>query len=193
MRVDRLLYPVTTLGPGDRVALWTSGCSKRCPGCANPELWDIDTSQEISSSRLAEMLIALSDRHGAHRLTLTGGDPLEQAGELAETLEAVRDRYDDILLYTGYTLDEARELLGDTMAVIERMVDVVIDGRYVAELNDGRVPLRGSTNQVVHILNSALHDEYEDCMKLGRSVQNFFFDDKAISVGIHGRAVDNGD
>lgn len=193
MRIDRLLYPVTTLGPGDRVALWTSGCSKHCPGCANPELWDADAAQEVSPSRLAGMLEALSVRHGAHRLTLTGGDPLEQAAELADALEAVRGRYDDILLYTGYTLDEARNLLGDTMARIERTVDVVVDGRYVAELNDGRVPLRGSTNQVVHVLNPVLRDEYESCMSLGRSVQNFFFDNKAISVGIHGEAVNDGD
>lgn len=188
MWIDRLLYPVITLGPGERVAVWTSGCSKRCLGCANPELWDVDASKGIASDKVAAMLLALSKQHGAHRLTLTGGDPLEQVEELVATLEAVRASYDDILLYTGYTLDEARTLLGDTMSRIECLVDVIIDGRYVRELNDGRVPLRGSTNQVVHYLTPALREEYEAYMALGRSVQNFFFDGKAISVGIHGEA-----
>lgn len=40
MFVDRIYFPVTTLGPGERVVVWTCGCTKRCPGCANPELWE---------------------------------------------------------------------------------------------------------------------------------------------------------
>lgn len=40
MYIDRLLYPITALGPGERIALWVSGCDRKCNKCANPELWD---------------------------------------------------------------------------------------------------------------------------------------------------------
>ena len=39
MYLDRILYPVTALGPGKRIAIWVSGCERHCNHCANPELW----------------------------------------------------------------------------------------------------------------------------------------------------------
>lgn len=38
MQIDRLLYPVHSLGPGNRLVIWVRGCKKRCFNCANPEL-----------------------------------------------------------------------------------------------------------------------------------------------------------
>ena len=34
MQIDRLLYPVHSLGPGNRLAIWVKGCRKRCFNCA---------------------------------------------------------------------------------------------------------------------------------------------------------------
>lgn len=47
MYVDRILYPVISLGTG-RLCIWVSGCSARCNGCANPELWTQKSKQYIS-------------------------------------------------------------------------------------------------------------------------------------------------
>ena len=98
MFIDRLYFPVTTLGPGERVAVWTCGCTKRCPGCANPELWETRPDAAIAPARLATILNDLAARTGAHRITFTGGDPLEQAGDLAQVLAAIRPAFDDILV-----------------------------------------------------------------------------------------------
>lgn len=188
MFVDRVLYPVTTLGPGARAVLWTSGCSKRCPGCANPELWERRAEQDLPISQVVGLLARLHDEQGARALTVTGGDPLEQPEDLAELLEAARPLFDDVLVYTGYTLDEARAVVpADFMAGIEENADALIDGRYIDELNDGKAPLRGSTNQVVHYLNPVVRDAYERYMGKGRSVQNVVCGERIISVGIHNR------
>ncbi|MEY8460421.1 4Fe-4S single cluster domain-containing protein [Eggerthellaceae bacterium 24-137] len=219
MRIDRLYHPVTTLGPGTRVAVWTSGCSKHCPGCANPELWGPRPEANLPPARVAAILNELAARTGCHRITFTGGDPLEQAAELAQVLEAIRPAFDDILLYTGFTLEELqrdpripRTLLAedpaDAAPVLEDalasegtlppvapeqapahrgLIDVLIDGPYVAALNDGACGLRGSTNQRVIVLNPALETLYHDEERKPRRVQNAVFDGRALSIGIHGR------
>ena len=106
MFVDRLYVPVTTLGPGERVVVWTCGCAKHCRGCANPELWETRPDAAIEPARLAALLANLAERTGTRRITFTGGDPLEQADELAQVLAAIRSSFDDILVYTGFTLEE---------------------------------------------------------------------------------------
>lgn len=179
MFVDRIYFPVTTLGPGERVVVWTCGCTKRCPGCANPELWETRPEAAIEPARLAAVLNDLAGRTGAHRITFTGGDPLEQAPALASVLTAIRPAFDDILVYTGYLFEELPSL--------PQEIDVLIDGPYVEAENDGVCALRGSTNQRVIVLNPALETLYHEEMQKPRSVQNAVFDGRAISIGIHGR------
>lgn len=210
MFVDRLYYPVTTLGPGERIVVWTCGCAKHCPGCANPELWEARPETALPNERLATLLLDLAARTGAHRLTFTGGDPLEQADDLAEVLAAVRPAFDDVLVYTGFTLeqeaapkentDEApppgrslNELASSPgtrwrlPAGLAPLIDVIIDGPYTAALNDGRCGLRGSTNQRVIVLSPHLENLYHEEEKKPRRIQNAVFDGRALSIGIHGR------
>lgn len=214
MFVDRLYYPVTTLGPGERIAVWTCGCTKHCPGCANPELWETRPEAALPNERLAALLLDLATRTGTHRLTFTGGDPLEQADDLAEVLAAVRPAFDDILVYTGFVLEGEALLTGDTSngllspqnsldgftastpeallrcrlpAALEPLIDVIIDGSYVAALNDGRCGLRGSTNQRVIVRSPHLENLYHEEEQKPRRIQNAVFDGRALSIGIHGR------
>lgn len=190
MYVERTAYPISTLGPGNRFVIWVNGCSKQCHGCANPELWETpgDKRLDLLPSFYIRVLMDCADRFGVHRLTFTGGDPLEQSEDLLEVLLGVRERFDDILVYTGYTLEEARRAVGDNvMDQLEGCIDVLIDGPYVDQLNDNRVPLRGSTNQVVHYFTPELRPQYEEYMARGRAVMNFVFDGRALSIGIHNR------
>lgn len=191
MFVDRLYYPVSTLGPGQRIVLWTRGCTKHCPGCANPELWETPADAFIENRRLADLLLDLSARTGAHRLTVTGGDPLEQADDLAQVLAAVRPAFDDILVYTGYALEgEGGAASPGTFRLpdaLDPLIDVVIDGPYVEALNDGICGLRGSANQRLIVRNPALEKLYHEEERKPRRVQNAVFDGRAISIGIHGR------
>lgn len=56
MQIDRLLYPVHSLGPGDRLAIWIRGCKKRCFNCANPELQLFNPNSEVSMTVIKEMI-----------------------------------------------------------------------------------------------------------------------------------------
>ena len=56
-----------------------------------------------------------------------------------------------MILYSGYYLGELREMQDVKTDEILSMLDVLIDGPYIEELNDG-ISLRGSSNQGVHFL-----------------------------------------
>lgn len=188
MRVDRLLYPITTLGPGKRIVVWTSGCSKRCRNCDNPELWESSASQEVRATALAREIMRIHDAYGADEITITGGDPLEQSEDLEELLTGIRPQFGDVLVYTGFTLDEVEALLSkQRYAKFEKLVDVLVDGRYDDDKNDGASALRGSSNQRVVFFSDGLKGKYEEYMFCGRAVQNVAYNGQVVSVGIHNR------
>ena len=184
MFVARILYPVEVLGPGERIGLWLSGCSKKCKGCSNPELWEQKKEQAITCARLNTILHRLALDHPVEGITITGGEPMDQAEELSQFLPLLYDLTDDILLYTGYTLEELHERKEPHTETVLRNIAVLIDGDYQEKLNHG-APLRGSSNQRIHILNEKALSIYSQYLKNGNQIQNFFMGDSIISAGIH--------
>lgn len=186
MMVERLIYPVVSLGPGERLAIWTRGCDKACPGCANPELWAPDLEREVSPGRLLEAVRAALGGKKPDGITITGGEPLWDPDALLDMLEALRALSADILVYSGHTLEEIQALLGpERMARLRSLVGVLIDGRYIAAQNSPDCVLRGSGNQRLHYFNPALRERYEACLARGRTLQQVYSDGGFVSVGIH--------
>lgn len=183
MYAARILYPVRVLGPGERIGVWLSGCHRACPGCSNPELWEQREEQRISVEQLSELLHRLARERQVDGVTITGGEPFAQCGELALLLKKIADITDDVLIFTGY-LREELDLLPEAEAVLERTA-VLIDGPYVQALNDG-LPLRGSRNQRIHYLKAGVQSRYEAFLTSGGpAIQNFTLGSSVVSVGIH--------
>lgn len=178
MQIDRVLFPITTLGPGNRIAIWTVGCPHKCYKCSNPELWDLDESKEIAVS---DLVLNISNyRYEADGITITGGDPFFQADELYKLLKELRRLgFKDILVYTGYSY----AYLQKKYSKIINCIDVLVDGLYVDRLNNN-IGLKGSSNQNIYIINPSLKEKYKDFNSLKRQRQNFIVNDKIISVGI---------
>ncbi len=131
-------------GPGARFVVWLQGCTLGCPGCFNPTTHDPRGGDSQSIDEIAAQIP--DDVEG---LTLSGGEPLQQAEAAAALLDAARARGLSTLAFSGYSIDEIRALPGGP-AVLARL-DVLIDGRYVAgeRLATG---LRGSANQRIQLL-----------------------------------------
>lgn len=184
MYLARLLYPVKTLGVGDRIGLWLCGCTHGCKGCSNPELWERQERYSVSVEKVLKLVHTVSDSRRVDGFTITGGDPLEQPEELAELLPELRKISPDILVYTGYTLEQLREMKSGSVDEVLRNTSVLIDGLYVEERNNG-CPLRGSDNQRVIFLDESLRMAYEEYMRGGNRIQNFTCGNSVISVGIH--------
>lgn len=146
LQVSRLLAPVTSLGPGRRVALWVQGCTLACAGCASQDTWDPLGGRSVTVPDLVDRLAAaFGSDPSLSGLTLTGGEPLQQATVLAQVVRAFRrqlDREVDVLLFTGYQLSVARRLGPELLAE----ADAVVAGRYDARAGYGG-PLVGSANQ----------------------------------------------
>ena len=180
MQVDRLLFPVTALGPGNRLAMWMIGCHKRCKKCANPELQNFDKTKDISVEQLENMILKI-DIEQIDGITVSGGEPFAQPFELKKFLQKVSSKIEDILVFSGYTYEElmkqsaSRELLS--------RVDLLIDGPYIRQLDDGK-GLRGSSNQRVICLTDRYKDYLNDYGVGSRKIEYFYHGISIHEIGI---------
>jgi anaerobic ribonucleoside-triphosphate reductase activating protein len=133
-------------GPGARFVVWMQGCTLGCPGCFNPTTHDAAGGREVTVEEIAKQLAATTGLEG---LSLSGGEPLQQAQAAVALLDAARALGLSTLAFSGYTIDEIRALPHGP-DVLARL-DVLIDGRYVStqRLATG---LRGSANQRIQRL-----------------------------------------
>ncbi len=185
MNVARVLYPIKVLGPGKRVGIWLAGCPRRCEECSNPELWEPKNYQEIMVDDLLKQLGNLIKSRYVDGVTVTGGDPFFQPEELLKLLQGINTMISDILVYTGYTLEELKASRQDNIRECLKHIGVIIDGPYVKKLNNNCL-MRGSENQRIIIINHSLKSKYEKYLATAHNeVQNFTTSEGTISVGIH--------
>ncbi|MBL9015242.1 MAG: radical SAM protein, partial [Myxococcales bacterium] len=96
-------------GPGARFVVWFQGCTLACPGCFNPTTHPTEGGRVVPISELAAQLAAQPDIEG---LSLSGGEPLQQPEAAAALLDAARALGLSTLAFSGYTLEEIRDLPG---------------------------------------------------------------------------------
>ena len=149
LRVHAILRKTTSLGPGERFALWLQGCEKSCPGCMSPSSRDLLGGTVKSVDEIAEMVLA---EKGIEGITISGGEPFLQYRALHRLLTLIREKSElGVIIYTGYYLDELLKMrLPEVDDILNDLSDIVIDGPYIPELNDGK-SLRGSSNQTVNL------------------------------------------
>lgn len=181
MYIARILYPVKVLGPGNRVGIWFDGCDHHCIGCSNPELWEIDEKYKTDIKQVMRLIGSIKAQYEIDGFTLTGGDPMKQPSALRVLLPELVKITDDILIYTGFDYEDLKHNYADIL----KQIAVLIDGKYVEELNEEEL-LKGSSNQRIIILKEAYGDKYHDYMATHVSeIQNFTTPTGTISVGIH--------
>ena len=179
-----VLYPIQSLGPGRRMGIWVQGCERTCPGCANPELQAMG-KKEIPDEMLIGMAVAAFKSYHLDGITLTGGEPVLQAGALARLLAALEPYCDDVLMFSGFTLRELQDKQDPEVDSLLARVSVLVDGPYIQERNESEL-LRGSSNQTIHYLNSGARPRYETYLAQGRHIiDSFIAEDGVVSVGIH--------
>lgn len=144
MRIHRIIPCTRAEGPGLRFTIWVQGCHNYCRGCYATALWDENGGWEISTE---DLIRRIRETPGIEGITFLGGEPMEQAGELAKVAAAAREMGLSVLTFTGLVyeriLDEAE---AERLALLA-YTDLLIDGPYLPQRHDTSRPWVGSDNQ----------------------------------------------
>jgi anaerobic ribonucleoside-triphosphate reductase activating protein len=97
---------------------------------------------------LADTILATPEIEG---ITLTGGEPFEQAAPLTSLVSRIRPTGLSVMVFTGFELDE---LVTDAQQLLLASCDVVVAGRYRHQERSLDLVWRGSSNQTVHFLTA---------------------------------------
>ncbi len=182
LRIHSVLEASTVNGPGRRAVLWTQGCQgMNCPGCWNPETHSTSTGFEVDISTILEWLRLFTEcpycdsihaMTGTYNcpihsewvpiegLTISGGEPLQQAQAIAELLATVRTAFPrlSIGMFCGYSeqeLDSGKHIPLATFAwwpFIRARLDFAVLGRF-NRLQPANLPLVTSRNQKLVLLS----------------------------------------
>lgn len=141
-------------GPGVRVSLFVSGCTRHCPECFNSEAWDFDYGEPFTPQTIDYILRQLAPDY-VRGLTILGGEPMEPQNQpgVLELVRAVRERLPEksIWCYTGYVLEEhlltGKCALPNVTLPLLQCLDVLVDGPFRIQEKDLSLSFRGSRNQ----------------------------------------------
>ncbi len=171
------------LGPYERAALWVFGCCFDCDGCI-AHRYKSGTCLSASANEMAEWFLSTGKEH----LTISGGEPFLQSEALAEMIAIIRRNRDTgVIIYTGFTLEElsGRAQTDSGVSALLQAADILIDGRYIRELDDER-PYIGSSNQRVIPLTDRYADVIDSCYNSGgaRKIELSLDAEKTLLVGV---------
>lgn len=140
-------------GPHCRFVVWVQGCSIRCKGCWNQDMWAFEERTILS---VPELLLQIENEKGfIEGITLLGGEPLDQFEEVRELLSQCARRGLGTMLFTGYEPDEIQ---AKQMTSIWECTDILVTGRYDKSKRTTNHQWIGSTNQQIHFLSERYAD-----------------------------------
>ena len=189
LRTNRIAHPVTALGPGRRIAVWVQGCSIGCVGCASVDTWDPSSGESLDTRDLAALLADLITCNGLTGLTITGGEPTEQAEAVADLVVRVRSRLldqadhepIDVLLFTGRTAAAASRSAGR----LWNAVDAAVCGPYRQDLPSNH-PWVASSNQELVIRTELGYARHSTVPTRSRTLQANLDSGELTLVGLPG-------
>lgn len=126
-------------GPFLRLCIWFQGCSIQCRGCCNPRFQSFSPASILTLEQLMGIILETRKNQGIEGVTLTGGEPTDQAA-LPALIKEVREAGLGIILFTGRSVDELDEEL-------VKGCDLILAGPYLEEQKDTDRFLIGSKNK----------------------------------------------
>ena len=174
--ISRVHFPVTTLGPGRRLGIWFQGCSLRCEGCISVDTW----ATAKTFIPIDKLMMGLSSYLPlVDGITISGGEPFDQFDALLAIVSQLREKTKvDILVYTGYSIED----INDQLQQIKPYIDVLISDPFQRQSSQ-TLRLRGSDNQRLHCFTSQAKEKfayYQQTVTTEDKVLDVMFDAEGV-------------
>ena len=130
-------------GPGVRSVLFLQGCTRNCKDCHNSKIKEHGKGKMISIDNLIDFIDA---RCCNKKITISGGEPLEQMDSLIELIERLKIKGYNVCVYTGWEFDMVPDKIVNT-------VDFIKTGSFISNLKSSGIQYVGSSNQHMYYVN----------------------------------------
>lgn len=145
-------------GEGIRTVIWTQGCTHNCFGCHNPETHDMRGGELVDVDEINEQIRELEGQDG---ITFSGGDPMFQIDACLHIAKTAKECGLNVWCYTGFTFEELMKMSDKNQSLIEflKLIDVLIDGKFMIEQKSFNIKFRGSRNQRIIDVKKSLKNK----------------------------------
>jgi anaerobic ribonucleoside-triphosphate reductase activating protein len=172
MLVHTIMPATRANGPGLRCVVFVQGCNLGCPGCWN--FWGHTfRGAEFAVETILAEVVNRHRQYSFDSVTFSGGEPMQQADDLAELLQGLRSALPrlSVGMFTGYSEEELetgryftrRGVDQDQRLALWRSIrsqlDFAVMGRY-DRLQPSDAPMRTSANQALRLF-STRHTEMD--------------------------------
>lgn len=167
MKIHALMDSSTVNGPGRRAVIWTQGCQGMscAEACWNRKTHDAGAGREMDPLDIMQWLAPIA--HDLEGITVSGGEPMQQAREVGALINGVRLAFPELSigLFSGYSEKElaagkyasfptqSDEYRRGHWAYLTCVLDFAILGRYNPDM-PSKKPLRTSRNQQLMLYSS---------------------------------------
>lgn len=180
MLIHAILPATRANGPGLRTVVFVQGCSLGCSGCFNVSTHPF-VGKEWPVDRVIARLVECHREHGLDGVTFSGGEPMQQAGELVTLVERLRTGMPEMSvgMFTGYARHELEagqyvirggadiETARRLWRALRIRLDFAVMGRYNHQQACSE-PMRSSRNQTLELFSSrhSLADFQDQTMEI---------------------------
>lgn len=144
-------------GPGIRTTVFVSGCTHNCYNCFNKEYQDFAFGTKYNNEQFELIKSYVKE---TKRLSILGGEPMQQKWELVSFLSKIKEEIKDveIWVWSGYKIEELMNPKDGLSYQIDALkyIDVLVDGKFVQSKKDATLKFRGSSNQRIIDVKSTL-------------------------------------
>lgn len=178
IRVHRFVSSTNVLGPGERSVLWVQGCLRNCPGCMSQASRKLDRGKNIKINDIYDQIIEANLKE----VTVSGGEPFLQAKSLGELTELLHKADVGIIIYTGNKYEDL--IAGNNIHIskVLQNIDILIDGEYINELNEGQSMVGSSNQRVIQLSNRYSQDLINQTYGHNERNVEFLIDNSSIFV-----------
>lgn len=152
-------------GPGLRCVVFVQGCNLNCAGCFNPWSHTFHGPELAVEAILAE-LVNRHSQYSVDGVTFSGGEPMQQAEDLARLLHCLRAAVPTLSfgMFTGYAEQELETgryftrhgVNGDRRRSLWRSIRGELDFAVMGRFNRHQpsdAPMRTSANQALSLFS----------------------------------------